>query len=133
MKTIIPGIILCLACAVGTGEVETKPQPIPVPGDGIPRKLPPQQITLSCEVVALDSVAKTLDVKLGEKEQRVVLLDQLDVKKDNRAVPVTDLRPGDSLSSGRDESALHSPCSRKSSLGRMENRCAPPNCMFAEV
>ena len=50
-------------------------------------KLPPKQITLSCEVVALDSAAKTLDVKLGEEEQRVVLLDQLDVEKDNRAVP----------------------------------------------
>jgi len=97
MKTIIPIIVFSLACAVGAGEVETKPQPIPVPGDGIPRKLPPKQITLSCEVVALDSVAKTLDVKLGEKEQRVVLLDQLDVKKDARTVPVTDLRPGDKL------------------------------------
>jgi len=60
-------------------EGATKPQPIPVPGDSIPRKLPPKQITLSCEVVTLDSAAKTLDVKLGEKEQRVVLLDQLGV------------------------------------------------------
>jgi len=72
MKTIISAIILCFACTGGiAGEVETKPQRVPVPGDGIPRKLLPKQITLSCEVVALDAAAKTLDVKPAGDRRRV--------------------------------------------------------------
>lgn len=63
--------------------------------EGAPKKEPPRHTKMECEIVSVDATARTIEVKSGDKTEKLVLSEKCKIKKDGKEAALADLKAGE--------------------------------------
>lgn len=63
--------------------------------EGAPKREPPKRAKMECEIVSVDATARTIEVKSGDKTEKLVLSEKCKIKKDGKEATLGDLKAGE--------------------------------------